>query len=350
MMRVLVVNSQVPFTSGGAEIHAECLNRELISRGYESEIVRIPFKWYPAKNIKKHIQSCWNFDLTESCGRKIDAIICLKFPSYCIPHPNKILWLCHQHRAAYDLWESGLTDIKKDDEGKAVKEFIEMADNIAFKQARQIFTNSKNTSKRLLKFNNVISKPLYPLSYITTSEIEKDIKYDEFILVPSRINKLKRQLLILKAYIESKVSLNLVFVGKVEDKEYFNEMNKLIVENNLQKKISFLDYINDDNLIELYSNCRFVMFCPYDEDFGYITIESMKFKKAVLTTTDSGGPLELLNNTNSIICDPQIKSISNGILRLTQNKNYKLLGTRSFKDYEGLNLNWDNIISNLLTT
>ncbi|MEO7653374.1 MAG: hypothetical protein ABIZ80_23185 [Bryobacteraceae bacterium] len=44
--------------------------------------------------------SCRLRDLTESSGVKVDGLIRLKFPAYYITHPNKVLWILHQHRAA----------------------------------------------------------------------------------------------------------------------------------------------------------------------------------------------------------------------------------------------------------
>lgn len=37
-----------------------------------------------------------------------------------------------------------------------------------------------------------------------------------------------------------------------------------------------------------------VFFGPYDEDYGYITLEAMLAAKPVITCRDSGGPLEFV--------------------------------------------------------
>ncbi len=42
-------------------------------------------------------------DLTEADGRSIDLVIATKFPSYAVRHPNKVVWLLHQFRQAYEL-------------------------------------------------------------------------------------------------------------------------------------------------------------------------------------------------------------------------------------------------------
>ena len=37
-----------------------------------------------------------------------DLVHGMGIPAYLIPHPDKVIWLLHQHRAAYDLWEHSL--------------------------------------------------------------------------------------------------------------------------------------------------------------------------------------------------------------------------------------------------
>src|SRR4030095_11997457 len=51
---VLVWEARVPFVHGGAEIHVRELVRELRVRGFEAELVSVPFKWYPKTEILPH--------------------------------------------------------------------------------------------------------------------------------------------------------------------------------------------------------------------------------------------------------------------------------------------------------
>jgi hypothetical protein len=110
-MRILITTVQVPFIRGGAEILAEGLRDALRSEGHEAEIVAIPFKWYPPERILEQILACRLLDITETMGMPIDRVIGLKFPAYFIPHTNKVLWILHQHRTAYDLWDHTLSDL-----------------------------------------------------------------------------------------------------------------------------------------------------------------------------------------------------------------------------------------------
>jgi len=128
-MRILIATSQVPFIRGGAEIHAEGLRDALRAVGHEAEIIAIPFKWYPPQQILDHMLACRLLDLTEVAGTPVDLLIGLKFPAYLIPHPNKVLWILHQHRTAYELWDHPLSDMIYYPNGAQVRDELPSADH-----------------------------------------------------------------------------------------------------------------------------------------------------------------------------------------------------------------------------
>ena len=49
-------------------------------------------------------------DLSEVDGQRIDLVIATRFPSYLVKHPNKVVWLVHQLRQAYDLHGTRYSD------------------------------------------------------------------------------------------------------------------------------------------------------------------------------------------------------------------------------------------------
>ena len=63
--------------------------------------------------------------------------------------------------------------------------------------------------------------------------------------------------------------------------------------------------IDDGQLLEHLARCRAVCFPPYDEDYGFVTVEAFASRKAVVTCTDSGGPAELVeHDRNGKVCAP----------------------------------------------
>src|SRR4051794_31359769 len=101
--RIVVCEAQVPFVQGGAEYLVRTLVAQLLRRGYAAELVSIPFKWYPKEELLAHAAAWHLVDLSESNGQPIDLVIASKFPTYFVRHPNKVTWLMHQYRSAYDL-------------------------------------------------------------------------------------------------------------------------------------------------------------------------------------------------------------------------------------------------------
>src|SRR4029078_634553 len=102
-MRIVVCEAQVPFVEGGAEYHVRELVRQLRLHGHQTELVSVPFKWYPKDEILAHA-AAWRFlDLSESNGTPIDLAIGTKFPSYFVRHPHKVAGLLHQYRVRHTL-------------------------------------------------------------------------------------------------------------------------------------------------------------------------------------------------------------------------------------------------------
>src|SRR4051812_50085939 len=88
-MRIAVCAPQVPFTRGGAEIFADDLVAELRERDHETELVTVPYKWYPGERVLSQAFLWRLLDLTESDGRAIDLVIAPKVPPYAGRHPHK---------------------------------------------------------------------------------------------------------------------------------------------------------------------------------------------------------------------------------------------------------------------
>ncbi len=196
-MRVGLLTVQVPFVRGGAEMLAESLAREIRRAGHQAEIIGIPFRWYPGSRIPEHMLACRLVDVEESCGAPIDRVIGLKFPAYLMRHSNKVMWILHQYRSAYDLWGNELGDLHHAPDGAHIRAAILSADRRLIPEARACYTISKNVSNRLRQYCQIPSTPLYhPPPGANLLAVKE---YGEFLLFPSRINRTKRQDLVLKA-------------------------------------------------------------------------------------------------------------------------------------------------------
>jgi glycosyltransferase involved in cell wall biosynthesis len=289
--RIAICTSQIPFVSGGAESLAESLLRELAARGYEVDMVRIPFRWYPKEEVLKGYLAWRLIDLTESEGQKIDMVIPLKFPAFAVRHPNKVTWLIQQFRQAYDLFGTQWSHFTNDQADTRLRQIIREMDTLTLSESRHILTISRNTADRLLRFNGLQAETLYVPPPLDGRYRCGD--YGDYLLVVSRLNILKRVNLIIEAMAHVRSGVRCLIAGRGEEED---NLRRLAQEHGVADRVEFLGFVPDDQLIELYANCFATFYGPYDEDYGLATVEAMKSHKPVLTATDSGGVLEFVQD------------------------------------------------------
>src|SRR4051794_10741503 len=147
-MRIAVCAPQVPFTRGGAEIFADDLVAELRERDHEAELVTVPYKWYPGARVLSQAFVWRLLDLTESDGRAIDLVIATKFPSYAVRHPNKVVWLLHQFRQAYELDRTELGQFGESAEERAARRAVHRLDKGALGEGEKVFATPQNVAQR----------------------------------------------------------------------------------------------------------------------------------------------------------------------------------------------------------
>ncbi len=304
-MRIAVAHPQTPFVRGGAETHTDTLVRALQEAGHEAEEVVVAGKWYPATELV-HQMAVWRaLDLAESNGLPIDMVIALKFPAYLVPHERKVVWLIHQHRSAYELWDHPeFADLSKQVEGPQVRDIVQQSDRIALGEAKRIFTNSRNVQDRLWSSLRLSSDVLYHPSPIVEALLPRvPGSYGDHIVFPSRLEALKRQSLVVEAMRYTKTQVRLVLVGGGPDEPALREQ---IEKHGLQHKIEIAGRVPDEELHQLYLGALGVYYGPFDEDYGYVTLEGFAAHRPVVTLTDAGGPLEFVTDGETGLVTPPV--------------------------------------------
>ena len=285
MANILVCTAQVPFASGGAERHAAGLVRELKARGHRVDLVQLPFKWYPREEILLSAAAWRLVDVTEADGTKVDLVIPMKFPSYLVRHPNKVVWLIHQFRQAYDRFGTEQSDFTASPEDTRWRELIAEADATGLGEAKKVFTNAKNTADRLMRFNGIEAEALYHPPPLAGRY--RDDGPGPYALVVGRLDPWKRMELAIEGAAAG--GFPLVIAGSGPDEE---RLRKVAARS--KANVDFRGAVSDEELLSLYAGCGAVLFTPADEDYGYIALEAFLSKKPVVTCTDSGGPLEFV--------------------------------------------------------
>lgn len=344
-MRILIASTFVPFIQGGGLFIVDWLLKAFTERGYQAEVLKLPFhSHYP--EMLEQMLALRLLDLSDYA----DLLITIRTPSYLIKHPNKVVWFIHHHRGAYDLWGTVYQDIPDTCEGRALREAIIQADNVALRECKKIFTNSKVVSTRLQNYNNLASEVIYPP--LMDANLYHCLDYEDYIFYPSRVTSHKRQDLAIEAMKFVQSNVKLVISGRPESPDYLAHLKKIILDNNLQEKVHLIEeWISSEKKINLFANSLGVLYIPFEEDsYGYVSLEAYHSRKAVITCSDSGGTLELIEDgVNGFITAPNPGALAAAMDSLFLNKqSAKAMGQTGYKKLSLMNISWENTIDKLL--
>lgn len=345
-MRILVLNTRVPFVRGGAEALESGLMNALQEAGYNVDIIRILENWSSHQYLLKMMLEARMIEIN-SLPLDADMVISLKFPSYFVKHKNKIVWFLHHYRQFYDLWDSPFS-IPHTEETNALRDIVIKADTSMLKEAKKVFSISKTVAQRLKNYNGVNSEVVYPP--LENKEFFYCDSYEDFIFFPSRLSPIKRHELAIESMEVVKAPVNLIIAGIVEDKNYLNRLEALIYEKKLHDKVKIFKNLSRKEIADLYSKCLAVLFPSYQEDYGYITLEAMYSSKAVITCTDSGGPTEFIQHgLNGFVLNPDAKLLGEAIEKIYLNKNAaKNMGRAAYEKVLSLDISWQKVIEKFI--
>lgn len=339
---VVVCEAQVPFIRGGAEALTRELVREFNDRGFDTELISLPFKWYPQEEVLTHAAMWRMADLSESTGRPIDLLVATKFPSYFARHPHKVAWLVHQHRAAYELVDTPYSDFGHHEFDVALRDRIIALDNQMLGECRALYTISANISSRLKRFNGLDSQPLYHPPRLASRLKAGDA--GDYVLSVGRLETVKRVDLAIRAMQHVAPSLSLLIAGTGT---HAAALRSLAESLGLASRVKFLGEVSNDDLIELYAGALAVVFPPFDEDYGYVTLEAFLAHKPVVTTTDAGGPNEFITDgANGWVTAPDPRALGDAIRALdTDRRKSARMGDEGYDLARGIT--WSGVIDRL---
>jgi glycosyltransferase involved in cell wall biosynthesis len=343
-MRVGIATVYTPGIAGGAELHAQGLRDALHAEGHLVHHLRMPFTYWPAAEINRSMDAWASMDFSRYGGGQIDTMICLKFPTYLLDHPRKAVWLLHQHRAAYELYGTPLGFADNSDNA-ALRDRILAADTEALGRTTPVWTNSQRVSERLRQFNGLPSTPLYhPPHRADDFFCNEALPY---IFYPSRLETLKRQHLLIEAIAQCSSPVGAVLSGEGGTRP---ELERLIEQYDLGDRVRLVGHITRTQLLELYANALGVFFGPFDEDYGYITLEAMLSSKPVITCTDSGGPLEFVRDGDTgFVVPPTAPAIASAIAALADDPaRAKTMGAAGRSAYDSAGISWTRVVQTLL--
>jgi glycosyltransferase involved in cell wall biosynthesis len=304
--RILICATQVPFVRGGAELLVEGLRDALSEHGHTVDVVSLPFAWQPHELIGRAALAWRLLDLTSVNDSPVDQVICTKFPSYAVRHPRKVVWLVHQHRQAYDWYGTPFSDFANTPEDRATREMLLRIDRRTLGEAQRRYTISNNVGARLKRFNGLDSQPLYPPSrYAGQLRVGR---YGDYLLSDARLDAAKRLDLLLQALAHTRTTIRCIFMSAGPERE---PLERLARDLGLGERVQFHGHVSDEALIDLYAGARAVYYAPFDEDYGFTTVQALAAARPVVTTSDSGGVLEFVEDgVNGFVVAPEPLAIA----------------------------------------
>lgn len=378
MKIAIVAPSPIPFTVGGAEKlwwgMLEFINKHTT---HQCELIKIPTRENSFWDLIDSYYKFYTLDVSY-----FDMVITGKYPAWMVKHNNHHIYMLHCLRGFYDCWHFlNITDevITNDSEilnllnklenysSTTIDDIFELLFRIRnnYKVDSEIFDFPGALIRKIINFfdkkamKNIHSfsaishtvasrKEYFPLdskiNVIYPPSVLTNFKSNEFsyFFTVSRLDGAKRISMIVEAYLNSNSQIPLKIAGTGPLSHELNELVKY------DSRIEMLGFVSDEELIEYYSNAYAVIFVPYDEDYGLITIEAMMCEKPVLTFDDTGGVVEFVEDrVTGLICKPDVNELSKNIEFISRNPELsKKMGKEAKKRVE--NITWENTIGKLL--
>jgi glycosyltransferase involved in cell wall biosynthesis len=259
-----------------------------------------------------------------------------------VRHPNKVVWLLHQFRQAYELDRTELGQFGESAEERAARRAVHKLDKVALGEARKLFATSRNVAERVLRSTGleaeVMPHPPQELAYRTES-------YDDFVLSVGRLDRAKRHELLLDA-LAADSTLQCVIVGDGPDRERLENVAR---QHGLDGRARFAGRVDEQELADLYARCLAVYYAPVDEDFGMVPYEAFLAEKPVVTTTDAGGPLEVVyDRRTGLVCEPRAAALAEACSWLRRHVDDAKAWGRAGKEI-ARRVSWNETIARLLS-
>ena len=343
--RIAICAAQVPFTRGGAEVLYESLRDELVRRGHRAEIVALPFDWSSRQAILRSALAWRLLDLDGTAAEPADLVIATRFPSYVVRHPRKVVWLIHQFRQVYELAGTRFSDFGVEAGDDEVAGLIRGIDARSLGEARARFAISANTAERLRRHNGLEAETLYPPPKL--GDAYRSEEPGDAVFTVGRLDPMKRFDLLVRALASCRRPVRAVIAGEGPER---GRLGELAAQLGVADRLDLPGRIDDAELVARYARALAVYYAPFDEDYGYVTVEAFRSRRAVVTTADSGGVLEFVRDgENGFVVDPgDARAIAARLDRLFDDRDEaRRLGDAGHRRVE--TIGWDRVVDRLLS-
>jgi len=344
-MRVAVVTSTPLFVEGGHLVMARALVDAFHESGHEADLVLTPQNRFGRQGAAYLAARLTDVGMGHN-NRPVDQVVSLRYPSYAVRHPNHVCWLNHTMREYYDQWDAFSAPLSwkgRIKEGTR-RALIHAADRyLLSRNVRKVFVLSGAVKGRLERWGHIASEVMYPPPPQRAYRCET---YGDYIFAVSRLAPLKRLSLLVEALATPDgAGIKCVIAGEGEE---LAVLEHAVVTRGLASRVKLIGRIDDRQLLDHLARCRAVCFPPYDEDYGFVTVEAFASRKAVITCIDSGGPAELVqHDRNGKICAPRPEALAAALREMIDDTSLaERLGKAGLESVS--EMTWDRSVKRLL--
>jgi glycosyltransferase involved in cell wall biosynthesis len=164
------------------------------------------------------------------------------------------------------------------------------------------------------------------------------------VLSASRLDRAKRIDLLLEAAALDQ-GLDVVIASDGPDRD---RLEGIAQTRGLDGRVRFEGRVSPERLAELYATCSSLYYAPVDEDFGMGPYEAFLSARPVITTTDAGGPLDVVHDRNTgLVVAPEPAAIAQAAAWLRGHDDEASAFGRAGKALAD-EVTWDRAIARLL--
>lgn len=355
MKIAIVAPCAVPYAVGGAEKLwwglASHLNEHT---AHQVELIKLPS---PEADLVSLISSYEAFSRLDLGG--FDLVISGKYPAWMVSHPRHVCYMLHRLRGLYDAYPGAAEIAPADFRHPATAAFVAFMRRYAGSRAAlpEFFGRwgelaaSYDKPPGTLRFPGPLARdmvhwldaialaPTAISRYAAISrtvaarpgyfpeDVEVRVAYPpphramepggargHFFTV-SRLDAPKRMALVIEAFARVRTDLPLVIGGTGPEEERLRQLAAP------DARVRFAGYLSDAEIRDHYRRALAVPFVPYLEDYGLIAVEAMQCATPVVTTRDSGGPCELVEDrATGFVCDPTAESLARALQDLADDR------------------------------
>ncbi|MEO8025435.1 MAG: glycosyltransferase family 4 protein [Bryobacteraceae bacterium] len=343
-MKIAVLSGSIPIGRSRMDEVASALLRELAVRGHDAESFRIPFDPTPDLGMIHTILAARRLRVAN-----VDRIICLDFPAYCIPHPNKIIWLLQNLRQAYDSADTPYPAIPDTKVGRSIRESVLRADGDALAEASLVVTGTLDLRSSISKFHGRSAEVLR-VPPIVRSAIS--IERGSFVLCSGPVRRINRQHLLVEAINQCQTPVRLIISGFEESRAESGPLREAIRRNGVPGRIEWISEPYDElERTTLMSSALAGAWVSHADPQGEtFALESFRFSKPMITCSDSGGIAELVvNGASGWVTAPAsielAKVMDEAYMDRERTAN---MGLQAHAHAQSLEQNWDEVIERLI--